>query len=67
MCIRDSYTPSAVEWIIIIGTFFLVTMLMVIVARVVPLIPLYDIKEGEILRTEIKVGRVTVPATFRED
>ena len=62
-----TYTPSAVEWIIIIGTFFLVTMLMLVIARVVPLIPLYDIKEGEILRTEIKVGRVTVPATFRED
>ena len=62
-----TYTPSAVEWIIIIGTFFLVTMLMLMIARVVPLIPLYDIKEGEILRTEIKVGRVTVPATFRED
>ena len=27
----------------------------------------YDIKEGEILRTEIKIGRVTVPAVFRED
>ena len=64
---KRQYTPSAVEWIIIIGTFFLVTMLMLVIARVVPLIPLYDIKEGEILRTEIKVGRVTVPATFRED
>jgi hypothetical protein len=42
-------------------------MLMLTIARVAPLIPLYDIKEGEILRTEIKIGRVTVPAIFRED
>ena len=62
-----TYRPSSVEWIIIIGTFALVSMLMLTIARVVPLIPLYDIKEGEILRTEIKIGRVTVPATFRED
>ena len=62
-----TYTPSAVEWIIVGGTFAMVTMLMLVIARVVPLIPLYDIKEGEILRTEIKIGRVTVPAVFRED
>jgi molybdopterin-containing oxidoreductase family membrane subunit len=62
-----TYRPSPTEWIIVGGTFAMVTMLMLIVARVVPLIPLYDIKEGEILRTEIKIGRVTVPAVYRED
>ncbi|MDA1127272.1 MAG: polysulfide reductase NrfD [Chloroflexi bacterium] len=62
-----TYRPSLVEWLIVIGTFAMVSMLMVTIAKVVPLIPLYDIKEGEILRTEIKIGRVTVPATFRED
>ena len=62
-----TYRPSSVEWIISVGTFALVSMLMLTIARVVPLIPLYDIKEGEILRTEIKIGRVTVPAVFRED
>ena len=30
-------------------------------------IPLYDVKEGDILKTEIRIGRRTVPATFRED
>ena len=62
-----TYQPSAVEWIIIGGTFAMVSMLMLTIARVVPLIPLYDVKEGEILRTEIKIGRVSVPAVFRED
>jgi len=62
-----TYQPSPVEWIIIGGTFAMVSMLMLTIARVVPLIPLYDIKEGEILRTEIKIGRVTIPAVFRED
>jgi Ni/Fe-hydrogenase subunit HybB-like protein len=62
-----TYRPSAVEWIIIGGTFAMVSMLMLTIARVVPLIPLYDVKEAEILKTEIKIGRVTVPAVFRED
>ncbi|PKB73494.1 MAG: hypothetical protein BZY75_01565 [SAR202 cluster bacterium Io17-Chloro-G7] len=30
-------------------------------------LPLYDIKESDILKTEIQVGRRVVPATFRED
>ena len=47
--------------------FALVTMLMLLFSRVLPLIPLYDIKEGDILKTEIQIGRRTVPATFRED
>ena len=61
------YAPTAVEWVIIGGTFALVSMLMLLIARVVPLIPLYDIKEAEILRSEVKIGRVTVPAVYRED
>ena len=63
----NAYTPSAVEWAIIGATFALVSMLMLIIARVVPLIPLYDIKEYEVLRTEVKIGRVSVPAVYRED
>ena len=45
----------------------MVALLMLLFARVLPLIPLYDIKEGDILKTEIRIGRRTVPATFRED
>ncbi len=62
-----TYAPSAVEITIIGATFALVSMLMLLFARVLPLIPLYDIKEGDILKTEIQIGRRTVPATFRED
>ena len=45
----------------------ILVMLMLLFSRVFPLIPLYDIKEGEILKTQIQVGRRVVPATFRED
>ncbi len=62
-----SYVPSPAEALIVGATFAFVTMLMLLFSRVFPLVPLYDIKEGEFLRTEVQVGRRTVPATFRED
>ncbi len=62
-----TYAPSPVEVVIVIGTFALVCMLLLLFAKVFPLIPLYDIKEGEILRTEIQIGRRKVPAVIREE
>ena len=62
-----NYTPSLFEGIIVLGTFALVTLLLLLFSKVMPLIPLYDIKEGDILKTEVQIGRRTVPATFRED
>ena len=62
-----TYRPQPVEILIVIGSFALVSHLMLLFSRVFPLIPLYDIKEGELLRTEVKVGRRIVPATVRED
>ena len=49
------------------STGFLLVDVQTVFARVLPLIPLYDIKEGDILKTEVRIGRRTVPATFRED
>ena len=62
-----SYRPSLVEVTFVVGTFALVSMLLLLFSRVFPLIPLYDVKEGDILKTQVQVGRRAVPATFRED
>jgi hypothetical protein len=32
-----------------------------------PIIPLADAKEGQIMATEIRVGKVMVPAAYREE
>ena len=61
------YRPSIFEYIIVGATFALVTTLMLLFSRVFPLVPLYDVKEGDVLKTEVQIGRRTVPATFRED
>ena len=63
----NDYIPQPAEIIIVAATFAFVTMLMLLFSRIFPLMPLYDIKEGDILKTEIRVGRRIVPATFRED
>ena len=63
----ESYVPSPAEMIIVGATFAFVSMLLLLFSRVFPLVPLYDIKEGQFLRTEVRIGRRVVPATFRED
>ena len=63
----NDYLPQWPEALIVGATFAFVSMLMLLFSRVFPLVPLYDIKEGDILKTEFKIGRRTVPATFRED
>ena len=61
------YTPSIVEVTIITATFAMVSMLVLLFAKVVPLIPIGDAKEGMILHDEIKIGKVMVPAVMREE
>ena len=61
------YTPSAVEIIIVFATFCMVSMLVLLFAKVFPLIPIGDAKEGVVLEDEIKIGKVKVPAIMRED
>ena len=62
-----SYMPSAAEGIFVLGTFCFVGLLLLIFSKFFPLIPLFDIKEGKVLQTEIQVGRVSVPAVYREE
>ena len=61
------YTPSAVEIIIVFATFCMVSMLVLLFAKIFPLIPIGDAKEGMILQDEIRIGKVNVPAVMREE
>ena len=62
-----TYAPSPVEITIVAGTFALVLMLFLLFAKVFPLIPIFDIKEGQVLKDEIRIGRRRVPAVFRDE
>ena len=61
-----SYAPSIVEILLVTSTFAFVGMGILLFAKVFPLVPIFDMKEGVRLRDEIQVGRKTVPATIRE-
>ena len=61
-----TYHPSIIEILIVVETFAFVALGMLLFAKVFPLIPLFDIKEGMVFRHLIKVGRRTVPASIRE-
>lgn len=62
-----TYAPSLVEITIVAGTFAMVLMLFLLFAKVFPLIPLFDIKEGQVLSDEIRIGRKRIPAVIREE
>ena len=61
-----TYHPSLVEILIVVETFAFVALGMLLFAKVLPLIPLFDVKEGMVFRHLIRVGRKTVPASIRE-
>ncbi|MFQ5872742.1 MAG: NrfD/PsrC family molybdoenzyme membrane anchor subunit [Dehalococcoidia bacterium] len=62
-----TYRPSIVEILIIIGSFALVSLLLLLFSKVFPLIPIFDQKEGKVLEAETKIGRRKVPAIVREE
>jgi molybdopterin-containing oxidoreductase family membrane subunit len=62
-----TYAPSPVEITIVAGTFAMVLMLFLLFSKAFPLIPLFDIKEGQILKDEIEVGKRKIPAAYHEE
>jgi hypothetical protein len=36
-------------------------------AKLLPIVPLWDVKEGQVLRQEVRLGRRHVPAAIHED
>ena len=61
-----TYHPSIIEILMVVSIFAWVALGLLIFSKMVPLIPIFDIKEGMVVRDEVKVGRRTVPATIRE-
>ena len=60
------YQPQPYEWILVAASFALVTTGLLVFSKFFPIIPLFDIKEGQVLKAEVQVGRVRVPAVIRE-
>ena len=63
----SAYHPSLVEIIIVVTAFAFVFMNLLLFAKFFPLVPLFDIKEGQTLSDEIVVGRRRIPALRVEE
>jgi len=61
-----TYVPSVVETLVTAASLGLLALGVIVFARLLPIIPLWDVKEGEVLATEVDVGLVAVPAVVRE-
>jgi len=61
-----NYHIQPIELILVAGSFALVSLGVLLFAKFFPIIPMFDIKEGQVLKQEVQVGRVRVPAVIRE-
>ena len=62
-----SYAPSAIEILFVIASFAMVFLGLLVFGKLFPIIPLADAKEGKLLASEVQVGKVSVPAMYREE
>lgn len=62
-----AYHPSLIEITIVVSAFSTVFLLLLVFAKVFPLIPLFDVKEGQTLSDTVQVGRRSVPALRVEE
>ncbi|MBI2941618.1 MAG: polysulfide reductase NrfD [Chloroflexi bacterium] len=60
------YRPSIVEIILVTGSFALVAFGVLMFSKFFPIIPLFDIKEGQKLRHDLRIGHRQVPGVIRE-
>jgi molybdopterin-containing oxidoreductase family membrane subunit len=60
------YVPSVVELLETAAAFGLLMWGVIVFAKLFPIVPLWDVKEGQALATDIHVVEADVPATVRE-
>lgn len=56
------YTPRPTEISIVIGTFALFLLLYLLASRLIPLVPVWEVQEGQMAHTLRRVGKAEVPS-----
>ena len=62
----STYVPSVVEALVTCAAFGLLGFGLLAFAKLLPIVPLWDVREGEALRTSVRVGEAEVHAAVRE-
>jgi molybdopterin-containing oxidoreductase family membrane subunit len=56
------YTPRLTDISIVVGTFCLFILLYLLASRVLPLVPVWEVQEGQVAHSLRKVGKTKVPS-----
>lgn len=56
------YNPSIVELLISLGSLSLFILLYVVVSRLIPLVPVWEVQEGHVMHSLRRFGRTLVPS-----
>ncbi|HZW02527.1 MAG TPA: hypothetical protein VFF68_01270, partial [Anaerolineaceae bacterium] len=56
------YTPRPIELSIALGTLGLFSLLYLLASRLIPLIPVWEVQEGQMAHTLRRVGKTKVPS-----
>jgi molybdopterin-containing oxidoreductase family membrane subunit len=62
-----SYVPHLPESLISVGAFALVGFLYVLFSRIIPLVPVWEVYEGQVLQGLRRIGRAIVPTRAEPD
>lgn len=54
------------DYILVFASLAAVLLGVLLFAKFFPIVPLYDIKEGQVLKREVRIGRARTPAAVRE-
>jgi Ni/Fe-hydrogenase subunit HybB-like protein len=60
------YTPRWPEFVLVLGSFCFVALALLIFAKFFPIVPIFAVKEGHVVREEIEIGQRKVPAVIKE-
>ncbi|MBI4308348.1 MAG: polysulfide reductase NrfD [Chloroflexi bacterium] len=61
-----NYAPSVIEMLLVTASFAIVGLGLLVFSKFFPLIPAWEQKEGQVLKSEVEVGRARVPGLIHE-
>jgi molybdopterin-containing oxidoreductase family membrane subunit len=62
----EAYVPRPLEYLLSLAFLALVALGLLLFARAFPIVPIWDVKEGQLTRRNLRIGRRSVPAAIHE-
>ena len=62
----ENYVPRPIEYVLSTAFLALVALGLLVFARVFPIVPVWDVKEGQVVRQRVRIGRAQVPGASHE-